>query len=397
MANYDVKLSSVLKVLSENTGLSNLVPGTIGYQLGQSITFLSYLKEQKIDDDANNNSISNATGTNLDYIGNNFFGIYRKEGKLPYISGSMKTIKFSVTSGRIFGDINGGNDIVLTQGTTIYGDIGGVIQRFALDTDQVLTANLTETYVSATLIQGSTTSIPVNTLKNHTFINYTDYQSKSLLVTNDTYILTGSETQTDADYRYAIKTGLRSFNQAITDGILSVVRNVQGVSNATIYAARDGSGTFTVYVQGITPITSDETITDVMVILEQECVSPWVSCNVVKPEYIGVNLSVTLTLSTLPDLTTQTQYITSMEDQITTFINNNNVYKLYISDIQKFIINSDSNIVDVKFNFIRTYTGDNSFRQYEDLDLTTTKYIERSDLEQIITEPITNSILVTLV
>lgn len=396
MATFYDKLNDVKTQITSNTGLSNIVEGSIAYQIAQAIAYEAYKQEINIENDLINNSILNATGSFLDNIGSNFFGVERKKSISPYISSSMKTLKFYVTGNRNFGAINNNKDIILAKGTAVYGLSGGSNIRFVLDDTYTLPAASYETYVSATLSQGSSDSIGANTLTKHTFTNYSDYSNNTLLVTNTLAIVTGRETETDEDYRYRVKSALRSINQSSVDGVLSIARSVTGVSDAKVYPSKDGAGTFTIYVQGITPITSDEVITDVELALFQECATPWAVFNVVKPDYIGFNIEVSLILVSNNSITDTAQFTSLIRSNIETYINNFVDSKFYIIDLKRKIIDMNSNIADVNINTFNVFRGTDEFRQSEIIDTSTVTFIEPLDLEKIVVEPINDAILVSI-
>lgn len=395
-ATYYDKLDNVIKFITDKTGISNIVPGSIAYQIAQAIAFESFQQEIKMDRMFENNSILNSVDLHLDNIGENFFGISRKKELPPFISTSMKCLKFYVSGSRSFGSINGNNDITIPAGTIISGTTGGNAVRFSVSQTIVFPATEYEGYVNATLLQGPNSAIMSNVLTTHNFTNYSDYQNKSLLVTNSLPILTGREKETDEDYRYRISNALRSFNQANIDGVLAVARSVQGVSNAKCYQAQDGAGTFTLYVQGITPITSDDVINDVELAILQECATPWCDFNVCKHDYLGVSLSVEISLITTSTITNKEQFAETIKTNIESYINNFNDYNLYFIDLKRQILNISTDIADVDIKEFISFRGTDLFRESETIDISAESGIAATDLEKIVVEPITNAITVVV-
>lgn len=396
MADYQDKLSRAIKILSDRTSLANIVPGTISHQIAESIAFESYIAETKIEEDSKKKSISDATGIDLTIIGD-FFGVERLPSMPAYISESMRTLKFYVSGNRTFGEINNGSDIIIPEGTLISAPNTKTSFVFKLDNDYVLLSNTTEQYVGATLIQGINEPIPSRALTEHDFTNYYDYINGSLLVTNLSTIASGREEESDDNYRYRLKNALRAFNQSTNDGVYEVARSVPGVSNIYIDQASNGGGSFSVYVQGITPITGDEIVNNVKTALMQECVSPWVNISVTKPNYIGLQLSFIITLNDPSELTSYIPLTSKITNEVSYYINNFYDYTLYLNDITKLIINMDVRITDVEFSLIRVYRGTENYRVYEDIDLSTVNpRIEILPIEKIIVEPISNSINITV-
>lgn len=395
-ATYYDKLDNVTRFITDKTGIGNIVPGSIAYQIAQAIAYESYQQELKIDKEIDNNSILSAIDIYLDNIGDNFFGVKRKEARAPYVSEGMKALKFYVLGDRPFGAINSNNDITISKGTIISGSMNGNAVRFVVSEDTILGAAYYEGYVNAQLLQGPNSIITSNVLIKHSFTSYTDYQNSSLLVTNPYPILTGREKESDEDYRYRIQNSLRSLNQANIDGVLAVARSVQGVSDVTCYQAQDGAGTFTIYVQGITPITSDETITNVELALLQECATPWCDFNVLKPDYLGISMDINISLTTTNSVANQDQFLTTIKSNIESYINNFNDTTLYFIDLKRQVLNISSDIANVEIVACTMYRGTDQFRQSEAIDLTSESSIVASDLEKIVVEPITDAITVSI-
>jgi len=392
LASYYNKLENIIQLITDRTGLTNIVPGTTAYQIAQAFAYEAYQQELKIDINFENNSISSAVGPHLDKIGSNFFGIERIQAQKPYISSSMKTLKFSTTGDRPFGAVNNDEDIILPRGTVISGT--GV--RFVLDQEYILPASYIEYYVSASLIQGPNDIIQSNVLTEHSFTNYSDYKSKSLLVTNTMPIITGRPKESDEDYRYRIKNYLRLVNQSNLDGVLNIIRSVKGVSDAYVYPAKDGAGTFTAYVQGITPITSDDVIGSVKLALMQNCVTPWVDFNVVKPDYIGISLSANISLISTTNVTNTVQFTKMIKSGLESYINNFSGSELYILDLKRVILNMSSDIADVDITVFKTFRGTDELRQSETVNLDEIDSITIFDQEKVVVEPITDAIIVNI-
>ncbi|MDY0198965.1 MAG: baseplate J/gp47 family protein [Tenuifilaceae bacterium] len=398
MASYQEKLDRILKVLSDRTGIINPTQGSLAYQLAQSIAYENFLLETKIEEKTKSSSIMYATGSDLDNIGEGFFGIERLKSKRHFISESMRALKIYVTGGRTFGNINNNDDIILPEGTLISGQVGQLQVKFRTNKTITLPYNYTEAYLSADLVQGPDDTIPTNILTTHNFLGYSDYVNKSLVINNIVPIATGRTEESDEDYRYRIKNALKAFNQASYEGIYQTVREVPGVSDAIIKPNSSGGGTFTVYVQGITPVTGDDVISDVMLALSQNAVSPWVNFSVSKPNYIGIQVSIKLYIKDSSTLTSNVATISYITNIVASYINNFYGNTFYFDDILKMINNSSEEILDSSYVAIKLYRGTDIFREAELIDLTEDPHpaIYIDDIEKIILEPISDQIVISI-
>lgn len=401
MATYRDKLERIIRTVEQKTALSNLVPGTKAYQIAEAHAYEQMLQEAAMDSWSEKNSIVSATGRDLDEIGKEFFKVQRLKGIAPYISSSMKALKFYVEGGLTFGDINStqisgasvAQDISIPEGTLISGSKSGTSYQFRVTEDTVLSKNSSEAYVNAQLIQGPLDQIPSGILKLHSFEGYSQNVNKLLKVTNPVPINSGREEESDSNFRYRISNSLRSFPKTTAIAIHQIVSSMPGVSNAFIDSAANGGGTFTVYVQGTTPVTGDEIIEDVEMALMQ-IVSPWqINYNVVKPNYLGISCSVEVILRDSFNENMGKLIGTRVSD----FLNNFNGETFYVNSILSLVQGLHSDILDVKFNYARLYVGSEDIRGYTEFDFETepNPTIELSSKEKIIAEPMVNAVEIT--
>jgi Baseplate J-like protein len=361
-------------------------------RIAESIAYEETIVESKIDEYAARNSIVTATGEYLDKIGNDLFGIPRLAEQRIDISQPMKVLKFYVDIG-VFGDINRGpsglpEDIIVPAGTNISGLINGINYLFSTDVPFTLGINESEKYISGIMIQGDTTLIPTNTLTSHTFTGYSTGISKLLKVTNPAPISTGRQKETDENYRYRISKGLRSHLTSTYFGIENTLLSVPGVSNVDILNATSGGGTFTVFVQGTTPVTSDDVISRCDSALKRS-LPPWVAFNVLKPYYIGLDCILNVTVTQKSD-TIASNVVNAVSD----LINNFGGSEFYVNTILQTAAFADPNILTVSFEQCRKHSGSESYRTYTDIFTGTNPVIPIYQLQKLIVEQTPNAIVV---
>jgi len=391
LATIEDKIQRIKAKIEGRTGLSNLVPGTKAYQLIESVAYEQMEEEFTIEESDRKKSILKARSQELDAIGSEFFGISRLPEIPPFISSSMKCIKFYVNTGS-FGDINSGQDISINEGVTIAGVFAGAYYRFRVITSAVLLKDEREKYIDAELIQGSMDSIPSGILNTHDFSNYSGSSNNLLKVTNVTPVSTGRDRESDENYRFRIINQPKSIPQTTSPAFRKLATEIPGVSDVFIEQSSNGGGTFTVYVQGITPITGDEIIQRVKDAAAMY-LSPWVINYTIKaPNYIGVSYDITVKAKDgLSDAQER-----SIKDIISSHINNTYGSLFYLNSIISLVLRSDPNLISVTINSCSVYTGEENLRTYYDVDFTNNSnpVIYASSYEKFITEPISSSIMI---
>lgn len=395
MATMTDKLGRILSKIQERTGLSNLVPGSKAYQLAQANAYEQMQTENKLELYARRNSIESAEGSELDDIGDQFFGIARLGESRPFVSTDMKAIKFYVYNGT-FGSVNDGSDIVIYEGTTISGTVNSSTYVFRVSEQVTLDKDDTECYIAAELIQGKYDTVPANVLTKHNYTSYAGALGDGLKVINPVVIGTGRAKESDNNYRYRIVNALKAFPTTTYSGIYNLISGLPGVSDVYIETSANGGGTFTAYVQGLSPITSDSIITNVESVL-QSVIPPWVNYTVVKPNYLGIELNVDVKIRQTVDLQQYTTIQNILIDKISTYINNFYGTEFYLYDIISIINDLNYDIISVTITSATLYSGEDNAREATTLDpLSKTESVTITNKDKLIVEPKTNSIVITV-
>lgn len=393
MATFQDKVNRIVQSLTQRTGLINIVPGSIAHQISEAVAYEQMQIESIVENDAVANSILSATGNALDAIGAKFLGIERRRETKTFVTSDMKLLKFYVKQGT-FGDINSGLNILIPIGTTIEGSIDGIFIRMRVTEQYTLLASDYEKFISVEQIQGPVESIPSGVLNKHYFTDYSQSQVGSLLVINPNIIATGSPKESDENYRYRISNGLRAFAKTNTFGIFDSVTSVPGVSYAIVDPFHNGGGTFAVYVQATSPITPDSLLDTVKEVCSQN-IGPWVTYEIIKPSYIGLELDITLTMRNPLTYLGNTGFLFTVQDRISSYINNFIGDTFYLLDITKIVEDSHEDILEAKFNIVNRYVGLlDKFRVFESVNLIDNynPTIGISNTEKLVVEPIVNPI-----
>jgi uncharacterized phage protein gp47/JayE len=396
MADYQNRLDRLIKAIEQRTGLSNVIPGTKSYQILQSIAYEQLQVELLLEKDSTDNSLLNSTGDKLATIGS-FFGIEKRLALPTEVTSTMKSLKFYVSSGK-FGDINNGNSILIPQGTMVEGTLSdGTLVRLATTVQITLSKNDSECFISAELIQGKTDVLPINTINRHYFTNYAQSTTGALLITNPTMLSTGRPDETDQNYRYRLFNGQRSFATTNTAGIFNVASGVPGVSYVDIVPSYNGGGTFAIYVQSINPITPDTLINEVHDIIST-IVPPWAEYKVLKPNYVGLQLDLTMTMKNPELYTSNTAFIALVQSRISSYVNNFLDNTFYILDIIRMIEGINNDVLSISFNLVNKYLGTESFRYPISIPVSNgeNQTIILAAQEKLVIEPIANPITIRI-
>ena len=391
MATYQDKITRIIEKITQRTGLINIIPGTKAYDISQAVATEIMMIESKLEEDQRKNSIAYGDGENLNNIGEDFFSTSRRKAISIPISESMQSIKFYVRNGT-FGNINNGENIFVPEGVILEGDINGSLVRLRTTSDIILENNLSEKYISAELISGQVDSIQSNKITRHNFTNYANSLSNLLLVTNTNSLTVFIPEESDNNYRYRIKESQKAFVKTNIAGIHDLVSGYPGVSNVIIDPSSNGGGTFSVYVQGTSPITTDELIEDIEVLLSEN-IGPWVQYDVVKPNYIGIQMEIKVKTKNPLLYVADEGFIENIKETISFYINNFFGTVIYLLEALKEVEGISSDILNVEFVSLKVYNGVGQSRSYIDMNIDNPKlYI--SDIEKLIIEPLVNSIIV---
>jgi hypothetical protein len=389
MSDINNSLYRVLSKFKTSFGLSSILPGSKLHSLAESIAFESTITEDMINTYIQNNSLMTATGPILNDIGRNFFGMKRLEVSKPEVTSSMKCLKFYTNNGVAFGDINKSadglsNNIVIPIGTLITGTYNNIEYVFRMTEEVVLNKATNIGYASATMSMGNNKFIPSGILTSHNFTKYSGSASKLLLVTNATSIGTGREEESDDNYRYRLINSLKSNSTCSYFGIKNRLLEIPGISNIEIVNGAYGGGSFAVYAQGTSPITSDSIIKSVNENISN-MVPAWCTYTVSKPNYVGLVMTFAVNSGTQP---LSDNAIQSINNAISENVNNFYGSEYKVINLQQIAAYASSEVFGITLTSLQIYTGSGDFRLYEEANLAMRDYtIYLSNIEKLIIEP----------
>jgi uncharacterized phage protein gp47/JayE len=231
-----------------------------------------------------------ATAGNLDLIGE-IYGVTRLGATTSAVSATDQNFHFYVRTGT-FGDINGGLDIVIPDGTQIFtaSPSGPVYLAYPV----TLAGGASTAYFTVrSAVSGSLANAAASVFTRHNFTNYADAPYGSLLVTNAYGVVGGRDAETDEDYRYRINLKLQSQSGANEAALRFQILQVPGIQDVVFDRH---AGTFDVYVYSIAPQVAASLLDMVQQVINDTVAYPLTGL-AVAPDLVGISLTTTLHLA----------------------------------------------------------------------------------------------------
>jgi uncharacterized phage protein gp47/JayE len=226
--------------------------------------------------------VSTAEGYFLDLIGD-LFGIKRTQASAASVADTDMIQKFYVSSGTLHDRIP---ENVIPQGTVVSTSDGTLLYTVSSDAS----FGNSSTFVYASIVasgSGSSYNAGINTLVNHS-LGISD-----VFTTNEKVIISGTDLETDDNYRYRITNVTLSAEKANETAIRLSVLSIPGVSDAVIRPYARGIGSFDVIVIPSDGIATDKMISDAQSAIES-AQAAGISGTAIKPSLVPVEIEVRL-------------------------------------------------------------------------------------------------------
>lgn len=265
-------ISNALQRLNSYTSITFLSPGSKARMLVDILSEELGLQASQFDANVAAGLLRNASGNILDYIGE-VFGLERLQEVKSTVSNFEENF-ILYTVGVNFAQINNGRDIVIPAGKiNISNDesfsAGSVI--YYNTEDIVLKATESRVFFSAqALVTGSLANAGSNTLVHHTFFNYADSLSRSLLVTNNHGISYGRDRESDDNYRYRIQKEKISSEAGNETAIRLGLLVIPGIANITKIPYTRGIGTCDWLISSTSVVVSEELLSLAQGVINQK-------------------------------------------------------------------------------------------------------------------------------
>jgi len=224
--------------------------------------------------------LSSAEGYFLDLIGY-MFNMERTVSSQAAALASDNVQKFYVATGTLFDKVPSG---FIPAGTTVSTESGEIVYTVA--TDAHFSTVDTEVYVSITSSGlGSGQNVPIGLL------TVSGLGIDGVFTTNEKPIVSGTDTESDTNYRYRLSNATLSLEKANEISVRLAALSVNGVSDVLIRKYARGIGTFDVMV-----IPSEGIATDSLVATVQSAIDAVTAIGMkgtaIKPSIVPVDIEV---------------------------------------------------------------------------------------------------------
>lgn len=379
---------SLKSKLNIGTLRNDSMVNVIGASIGQEMTRLSLDVQSMYD----RNNYLTATGSNLDNIAFNLYGMQR----LPFTYARTKEADFNTvimlspfSNYTSFMAANNNQPIVIPQGTVLTNNISsdevlGSVQ-FVTDREYIL-SNGSRQYVGTIAItSGASQNIDKGVIKYLNFTNYADSFNRTLIAANALPIINGRNPETDEEFRRRIQLFMRSKQTNSYNDINLTSIAVPGIVTSEIIPGYYGVGTTGVVIFGPNRLATDKEVNDLQ--------------NQIDSKYIGMNrIYVSKGFFVLLDL----------EVRITTRIEISEIDKNAIRSEMRNIVNSylmkntnsrEVNLDSIQTEIMRIFRNKNGIEiQMKDRSIFSKKFIrkttERNSINTVGLEIPSNVILV---
>lgn len=260
----DQIISNSLERLSQYTNITELSPGGKTRVLLDIVSDEQGFQHQRFDENLAQPFIKKASSRFLDFIGD-MMNLPRREATHAYASDD--NFNFYVSSGT-FGDINSGSGISIPAGTivsTVPNDsqvvTPGLTTQPSIEyrTTAAATASASQSIIYVPIrayIEGATSNVPRNVLRQHEITTYTGAANNSLKCTNRYSVSNGEERESDDSYRYRLQNIFKAREFGTPIAIRLALLSLPGVADLKEVLCEQGPGTYSIYVQSLTPTPS---------------------------------------------------------------------------------------------------------------------------------------------
>jgi len=206
--------------------------------------------------------LSSATGADLDQAAFQTSGLVRKAASAARATTQDKNFYFYVqnqpysdTPTATFGDINGGQDILVPAGTIVMAKKSSNESdsvSYRVDADVVLPADKAFAYAGvAAMTIGAKMNCSSNSLRFHEFSSYADSGFNALKCNNRHPILSGTDTESDESLRFRATQYIPSIVQSNTAALKLRSLSIPGIEELVIINGYFGIGTVAVVALGL--------------------------------------------------------------------------------------------------------------------------------------------------
>lgn len=316
--------------ISESTGLTDTSESAVGYNIAKACAAEALSRWETLAQVERAHDFSTAYGADLDKLGE-MFGVYRQRPSTASTKSSPRDLKFTN---------NGAGTVTVPEGTRVWDPQNPDISYFT-----TLATNINagqQAYIPAAApAQGASYNVGANRLTSHNVV------ASSVTVTNEIPITSGSDTEDDDTYRSRISNALLRLEGPNLTTVRSVLMEVPGVRNVTLFNLSRGTGTLDALIEGYDREIPDAVLSACQSILD-DTVAAGISAKARGPVLKYVDVSVQVVIKSTGSLTSVKS---SISEAIRGYVDNltiedgTGIGTLYMSELAARIQESSPDII----------------------------------------------------
>lgn len=284
--NLDQVVERAIDYLTEHSNVTYAAPGSVSRSLIEAIALEILEAEGNTEALLDQMHIEDATGDYLDRFGT-LLGMPRDLASYASVAANEGIIRFYTETGKLYDYLSSTESHgLIPVNTEIYNNDKSI--TYIVTKDHYFGRNSTEVYVSANAsVEGEAGNVGRAVLNSHSL-------DSNVSVTNTTAITTGTDLESDDDYRQRLKRGFAALGGGNASAVMVALLGTPGVSDFRIQNYSRGPGTFDVKIvpQGNRlSLDIKESIETALA----ETVALGVSAKVTEPEYVPVSIIANLT------------------------------------------------------------------------------------------------------
>lgn len=330
-----------LNYLSQNTDITYFGDGSIARSLVEATALEISRLQNFVTNNFNNSFLSTATGLSLDLFGE-MLGIPRLTERKAIIDSEDKLVRFYVSSGTLNSALtsSGLAQGVIPEGTIVQTQNENI--RFTVSSATLFGANSKQVFVPVVAEDfGEAYNLGANQLTRH------NLNVPSLQVTNDFPINTGSDLESDTEYRFRLSKALTTRFGSNETSIRIAALSQPGIADVRINEFARGAGTFDVLLiprgNKVTEAVKANTLRAI-----EQVTSFGISARVKEPEYVRFKIIISLRFDRKTTESRRQVLRSQVESSVLTYMGTIPIGGQFIvNQLRAAVLDTSSDIIDL--------------------------------------------------
>ena len=345
MVNFTEILNTSRESLLENTDIESFERGSIAREIMELYAREASSTFNFLERKFTQGLLSQATGEFLDELGV-LVGVSRNTNQRAY---GEVTFQIDPVFGKDISELESivGDTIQFPAGTYVQNRDGTIVYT---TTEPFILSNTPTTIPVLAEGSGSYYNVGVGELSNFSFPDNANYENVKdfIIVANNAGITTGSDRESDQNYRFRITQSFQDHAKANEAAIRIAALSVPGVSDVFIRNFDNGIGTFTAYIISETPIVSSGVLA-----AAQEAINQVVAAGIrgiaAVPVYEAVHLEMVVHFEPNTSAGNKDSIINNANSAVVDYINNLNLGEdLIVNQLINVVLNISDDVSNVE-------------------------------------------------